>query len=44
MIGSKKNQPQFNFDKKSNFISDFLPSIKNEDWIHQFKKIYSRKH
>ena len=32
MIGSKKNQPQFNFDKKSNFISDFLPSIKNEDW------------
>ena len=32
MIGSKKNQPKFNFDKKSNFISDFLPSIKNEDW------------
>ena len=32
MIGSKKNQPQFNFDEKSNFISDFLPSIKNEDW------------
>ena len=33
MIGSKKEfQPNFNFDKKSNFISDFLPSIKNEDW------------
>ena len=33
MIGSeKKIQPHFNFDKKSNFISDFLPSIKNEDW------------
>ncbi len=33
MIGSKKEfQPHFNFDKKSNFISDFLPGIKNEDW------------
>tara|TARA_B100001287_G_scaffold168417_1_gene141681 strand:- start:64 stop:1347 length:1284 start_codon:yes stop_codon:yes gene_type:complete len=33
MIGSKKEfQPNFNFDKKSNFISDFLPGIKNEDW------------
>ena len=33
MTGYKKNlAPQFNVEKESSFITDFLPSIKNEDW------------
>ncbi len=33
MIGFKKNtQPSFNIKKESDFILDFFPGIKNEDW------------
>ena len=33
MTGFKKTlKPSFNIEKESNFILDFFPSIKNEDW------------
>ena len=33
MIGFKKApKPLFNIEKESDFILDFFPSIKNEDW------------
>ena len=44
MIGFKKNvKPRFNFEKESDFILDFLPTIKNEDWKYTNLKKYIPK-
>ena len=33
MTGFKKTlRPKFNIENESNFIVDFFPSVKNEDW------------
>ena len=44
MTGFKNNvKPRFNFEKESDFILDFLPTIKNEDWKYTNLKKYIPK-